>query len=87
MKRSHSAAASAKVIPDRTMLAGVARLASSSTSRSQVSAIRFVKYPVGGRPRSVQAGPIRFWNWRPSASLYLAYQIGRRAPSRFAAPF
>jgi hypothetical protein len=50
------------------MLAGVARRASSSTSRSQASAVRLVKYPVGGRPRSVQAGPIFFWSWRPSAS-------------------
>jgi hypothetical protein len=50
------------------MLAGVPRRASSSTSRSQASAVRFVKYSVGGRPRSGQAGAIFFWTYRPSAS-------------------
>jgi hypothetical protein len=57
MNRSHSAAMSANVTPARTMLAGVARRAFARTSRSQASAVRFVKYPVAGRPRSVQAGP------------------------------
>lgn len=53
---------------------GPARRTSSNTSRSHVSAVRLVKYPSAGLPRSVHADPIRFWTWRPSASRYLAYQ-------------
>ena len=35
----------------------------------------------GGRPRSVQAGPIFFCTWRPSGSRYFAYQTGPRCRS------
>jgi hypothetical protein len=60
-QRAASPRRPANVTPVRPMLAGVPRRASSSTSRSQASAVHFVKYPVDGRPRSVQAGPSFFW--------------------------
>jgi hypothetical protein len=58
MNQSHSAAASAKVAPVRTIPGSAPRRAWSSTSRSQASAVRLVNQPTAGRPRSPHAGPI-----------------------------
>jgi hypothetical protein len=37
-----------------------------------------VKWPAGGWPLPVQAGPSRFWTWRPSERRYFAYRCGPR---------
>ena len=59
--RSHSAQASATVAFVRTIPGSVPARAWSCTSRSYASAVRFVKNPAAGLPRSVHAGPIFFW--------------------------
>ena len=50
-------------------------------SRSQSSAVRFVKYPPRGRPRPDHAGPIVRFTCRPSGSRYFARQTTPRGPS------
>jgi hypothetical protein len=59
----------------------VPRSARESTSRNHASGVRFVKYPSGGRRRSVHTFPIVRWTWRPSGSRYFARHTGRRFPS------
>jgi hypothetical protein len=60
----------------RTIPGSVPARAWSSTLRSHASAVRFVKKPLAGLPRSVHAGPIFLCTWRPSGSRYFAYQTG-----------
>jgi hypothetical protein len=79
--RSHSAHAPATVALVRTVPSSVPARACSNTSRSHASAVRLVKNPLAGRPRSVQARPILRCACRPSGSRYFAYQSH---PSRFA---
>lgn len=53
--------ASATVALVRTIPGNVPARAWSWTSRSHASAVRFVKNPAAGLPRSVHAGPIFLW--------------------------
>ncbi len=80
--RSHSAAASASVAPVATIPGSSFRLARARMSSNQDCARRLVKWPAGGRPRDVHAGPSFFWTCRPDGNRYLAYQTGPHAPSR-----
>ena len=77
--RSHSAAASANVAPVRSWPANVPRCASCRTSRSQSSTRRFVKYPVGGRPRPVHAAPSFFWTYSGHAPTSRDRQTNRKS--------
>ena len=50
-----------RATPVRTSPGNVPRRAASNVSHNHASARRCVKNPVGGRPRSVHAGPSFFW--------------------------